>query len=485
MFNDLLKSRAVRYGTVSTLITVLVIALLVTLNTALTFLFKKYPLRIDLTRDKVFELSEDTEEFLAGLAADVDVFILNSESGFSASSPAVYFTQANEVLRRYAQHSARIRISYVDLLRNPGFASRYPDVSLEVNDILLTSGGRNRVIRAQDLFNIQSSYYGSRVLSSKAEQTMTSALLSLTGVEKTLVSVISGHGEESIVPFLDHLSLNAFEHVSQNLLTEEIRPDASLVILAAPSRDLSEEELRKLDAFLAGGKNKTVFCLASASQQPLPNLASFLAEWGIAVEAGTAFETDPGRLLGNNPYLSIADYGEEEYSKNAAGKGLLPVTVQSRPLKALFEQKLYKTVIPLLRLSPRSGVRPADTETDWQPSPADLTGDVPVMLLGRSRQTGRSGALEQTNVLVSGSIFSLDQSILSGPNIANAGYFLDVLGNLAGRERTVWVADKTLGFSQLGIAAGHVIVLVLVFMAILPLGTLIFGIVVWLRRRHR
>ncbi|MDR2482401.1 MAG: GldG family protein [Treponema sp.] len=485
MFNGLLKSRAVRYGTVSTLITVLVIALLVTLNAALTFLFKKYPLRIDLTRDKVFELSEDTEEFLSGLAADVDVFILNSEPGFSASSPAVYFTQANEVLRRYAQHSSRIRISYVDLLRNPDFASRYPDVSLSVNDILLSSGGRSRVIRAQDLFNIQSSYYGSRVLSSKAEQTMTSALLSLTGVEKTLVSVINGHGEESIAAFLDHLSLNAFEYVTQNLLTEEIQPGVSLVILAAPSRDLSEEELRKLDGFLAGGKNKTVFYLASASQQPLPNLASFLAEWGIAVGEGTAFETDAARLLGNNPYLSIADYGEEEYSKNAAEKGLLPVTVQSRPLTALFEQKLYRTVIPLLRLSPRSGVRPANTVIDWQPSPADLTGDVPVLLLSRSLQTGRSGSLEQTNVLVSGSIFSLDQSILSGPNIANAGYFLDILGNLAGRERSVWVADKTLGFSQLGIAAGHVIVLVLVFMALLPLGTLIFGVVVWLRRRHR
>jgi hypothetical protein len=483
--SGIFKRRNLRHGIVSTLITALVILIVVLLNAGLGMIFRKYPLNIDLTEDQIFEISGDTRDFLSRLDKDVEIYILNTEEQFTASSPVDYFVQANEVIRKYAQLSPRIRLTYLDLLRNPDFGSRYPSLSLKVNDILLVSGDRNRVLGSSDLFNVRNSVYGQYIMSSKAEQAMTSALLNITGNETIFVQVIGGHGEDDIGAFTGLLSLNVYEVGSLNLLTEDISPDTSLVILAAPDRDLAEEELQKLDAFLSSGNNKNLFYFASADQPGLPTLGAFLDEWGIAVDGGVAFETDRTRIFGNSVYISFADYEEEEFSKNVSERGLYAVVPQSRPLRQVFEAQRYRSVKTLLRLSPNSGIRPAGTGADWSPAPEDLGGNVPVLVLSRSLRTGLSGSMERANVLVCGSALALNESILGSPNIANSAYFLDLTDSLTGRELSIRIEDKTIGFSELGITVGKLIVIAAIFVALLPLAILVTGIVVWLRRRHK
>ncbi|GMO63656.1 MAG: hypothetical protein Ta2A_10930 [Treponemataceae bacterium] len=474
-----------RRGAVSVTVTTLVVAALVLANVVATALFAKYPLNIDLTANKVFAISQDTKDFLSKLDADVDVYVLNSETNFSASTPAEYFTQANEVIRQYAKLSPRVRVSYIDFTRNPDFGARYSDVKLKVNDILVVSGERYRALVAADLFNIRGNQYGSYVASSKAEQAMTRALLAVTSTRMDLVAVITGHDEEDVVAFTDLLKLNAYETVSLNLLTGDIPEEVTLIVLAAPARDLPAAELRKLDAYLAGGANRTFLYLAAASQPPLPNLAAFLAEWGIAVEEGIAFETDTTRIISNSAYIAILDYAESEYSKNAASRGLYPVIPNARPLRALFDASGYRTVTPLVRFSANSGIRPPDSGADWTPSRENRSPAVPALLLSRMMRSGAKSELLRSNVLVCGSSFALNQSILSSPNIANSTYFLDLLSALSAREANVRIEDKTLGFTELGATVNQVMVIALIFIALLPLTLLVTGVVVWLKRSRK
>ncbi|MDR0759468.1 MAG: GldG family protein [Treponema sp.] len=477
--------RTFRYGMMSTIITALAILAVVMLNAGLSLVFRKYPLNIDLTEDRIFEISGETRDFLDRLDKDVEIYVLNTEDRFTASSPANYFVQANEVIRKYAQLSSRIRLIYLDLLRNPDFGSRYPGLSLAVNDILLVSGERTRVLRSTDLFNIQNSAYGQYITSSRAEQTMTSAVLNITGEKQVFVAVIGGHGEADIRAFTELLSLNAYEVSSVNLLTEDIPTEISLAVLAVPDRDLTGEELRKLDAFLESGSNKNLFYFASPSQPALPNLASFLGEWGIAVDEGVAFETNPARILGDSVYISLVDYAEDRFSKNTAERGLYPVIPQSRPLRPVYEAERYRSVSTLLRMSAGSGIRPAGTGPEWVPAPEDIRGNVPVLLLSRSLRNGLLGELERANVLVCGSVFAIESSILGSPNIANSAYFLELAGSLTGREISVRIEDKTIGFSELRITRENLILIAVIFVALLPLGVLITGVVVWLRRRYK
>jgi hypothetical protein len=481
------KNRNVRYGTVSVIITITVILFIVLLNVVLTALFTKYPLNIDLTEDRIFEVSAETKKFLGSLEEDVTIYVLNPEDRFIASSPTEYFIQANEVIHKYRQLSSRVKLEYVDVVRNPDFSARYPDVTLNMNDILITSRGKNKVLTASDLFNIRTSNYGAYVSSSKAEQAMTSALLNIISSKKTLVSVISGHGEQTevIANFIELLNLNAWDTVTRNLLTEEIAPETSLVLLAAPARDLSVEELKKIDDFLEGGNDRIFFCIPSPEQQPPPNLKAFLAEWGLEAEQGTVFETNSARILNESPFFALADYGEENYSKNMAAQGLLPVIPQSRPLKQIFEASRYRETKVLICSSSTSGIRPLELPEGWQVTPAALTGNVPLLLLSTQARQNVNRDMVKAHVLLCGSVLALHPVILGNPNLANSEYFLELLGRLAAREDQIYVQDKSLGFTNLRVNELQVMVIALVFVALLPLAVFGAGIAVWLRRRHK
>lgn len=485
------KSRVFRYGIVSSVITVGVIAAVFLLNAVLSLLFARYPLNIDLTENRIFEISEETEKFLSSLDRDVTIYVLNTEDRFINSSPAEYFVQANEVIRKYSQFSRRVRLEYLDLLRNPGFGAAFPDTELKVNDILVTegrpgeTGGRYRVLSSMDLFNIRSSYYGNYVASSKAEQAMTSALLNITSGGSTVVAVSDGHGESGISEFTELLRTNAYEVSDLNLMTGNIPPETQVLIVAAPVRDFEEEELLKIDAFLENGDGRLLFYLSSAVQPPLPRLASFLAEWGIEAAPGVVFETDTDRILYNNPFIAFNDYAEEDYAKNMIQKQIRPVIPQSRPLRVLFEGRFYRSVKPLIRYSPKSGIRPLDAPEGWQPDLSRLEGNVPVLVLSSSRRNNVEGDIVENHVLVCGSVLALNQIFLGSPNIANSGYFLDLTGTLADRTDQIFIMDKTVGFTELGASLARVIVLTVIFMVLLPLAVLGAGLTVWLRRRHR
>jgi ABC-type uncharacterized transport system involved in gliding motility auxiliary subunit len=476
-----LSNRNVRYGAVSVAITLMVIFFIVFLNVVLTSLFKKYPLDIDLTEDQIFEVSSETKDFLSALKKDVTIYVLNTEDRFTSSGPTEYFIQANQVIHKYGQLSSRVKLEYIDLIRNPDFSARFPEEKFNVNDILVTSGGNVRVLTSSDLFNIRSSYYGSYVASSKAEQTMTSALLNVTSDKKFLAAVIKGYDEADLSAFLDLLKLNAWDTVELNLLTEDIPPDVSLLILARPSRDLGIPELQKLDAFLGEGRDRTLFCFADIGQPNLPNLTDFLAEWGLAVESGLVYETSNARILMSNPSVALADFAEEKYAKNASEKGLYPVIPLTRPLKVLWEAKGWRTTTTLVKSSETSAVRPLDASPDWTPDPSS----VPILALSDFYRTNPQSEALSGHVLLCGSTFALDSSMLSNLNLANSAYFLDLLGQLAKRDDQIYVQDKTLGFTELRVTGEQVALFTLIFVVLLPLAVLVAGIVVWLRRRHK
>jgi hypothetical protein len=488
------EKRNLRYGFVSVCITLVVIAVIVLFNVVLTALFKKYPLDIDLTEDRIFEISAETIGFLEELDQDVDIYVLNTESSFISGSPAEYFVQANEVIRKYAQYSPRVRLEYVDLIRNPDFPSRFPGTDAGMSDVLIVSGDRSRKLSPRDLFNIQTSYYGSYISSSKAEQAMTSALLAVTSKKSSLAALIEGHGELDVGAFTELLKMNVWETAGVNTITGSIPPEASLLILAAPERDLSVEELAKIDRFLEGGTNRVFFYLSSLSQPGLsdqpgesgfPNLDAFLAEWGLAVEGGVVFETDSDRIIGDSPYLSFADFVEDDYSKTVIAKGLYPVLPQSRPLRLVYDAQRYRKTQVLIRSSPSAGIRPPDAPLDWSPSSRDMKADIPLLALSSSTRNNVEGDIVKSHVLAGGSAAAWNPSILGNINIANSSYFLDLLGRLAGREDQLYIEDKTLGFSNLNITGLQVVILALIFIVLVPLAVLVTGIVVWLRRRHR
>jgi hypothetical protein len=494
----LFSSRNLRYGLVSVGITAAVIAVIVLLNVVLTTIFKKYPLNIDLTRERMFEISKETKDFLTSLDDDVNIYVLNTESRFTSGGQVGYFVQANEVIHKYPQYSSRVHLEYVDLIRNPDFTSRFPGSNAELNDILIVAGEKFRVLKPQDIFNIRTKndnyYYPvSYIASSKAEQALTSALLAITSKKNSLAAVVTGHGEEDVSAFTDLLKLNAWNVQTFNSLTEPIPQDADMLILSAPTRDLSTAEMKAIDDFLESGKDRVLFYLGSLgqsiqsgeeNQSSLKNIDAFLAEWGLAVDPGIVFETNSSRIVGD-PYTFLADFVEDDYSKSVVEQRLPPVLPLSRPLRIIFEGARYRTTKVLIQTSPSSGIRPADASLDWQPGDRDLASNIPLLALSTSSRNNVDGDIVSAHVVACGSVLAWNPSILEENNFANSAYFLDLLGGLTKRGDQIYIQNKSLLASNLNITESIFWASVLIFIVLIPLAVLGTGIGVWLRRRHK
>ena len=468
--------------------TVLVFVLLVIINMVAASLSARYNLSLDLTGDRIFTLSGETGDLLRALNKDVVIYILSSEDDFIAGGE--YFVQANELIKRYS-HNARITVRYVDMLREPTFPASYADLVLNAGDILIESGARKAVLTSLDLFNTvadnSSIVPRTLIVSSRVEQAVSSAILNVTVEKMIKIAVLTGHNEGSVDGFAELLQANNYEVVRQNLMTEEIDPEAAVAVLNAPARDITEDEARKLDVFLNndGRFGKTFFYLASVTQPAeLPVLDAFFEEWGFRVNPGAVFETNNARLFQTNIFMTIADYMENEYAASVIEKSLIPAIAFARPLETLFNSSGNTTTTGLLEFSDTAGVMPPDAGPDWAPGSQDASG--PILALGMGqRMTFEGTTLLVSTVLISGSETLINPQLLSEANVANAEYILGLLDRLAGREDVVHIRSKTIGSDKLPVTFAQMIWISVALTIVVPLIVVTFGIVVWLRRRHR
>src|SRR5699024_6069315 len=109
----------------------------------------------------------------------------------------------------------------------------------------------------------------------------------------------------------------AIETIS-TLLQDNIPEDTEILVLCAPINDLSTDELRKLDAYMKndGALGKQLYYAASIDQPSLPNLESFLKEWGIEYGEGVVYETDPDYQASGVPYIMTGSLASSDYTAN-------------------------------------------------------------------------------------------------------------------------------------------------------------------------
>lgn len=472
----LFQSRKFRQGSLATAIAVVVIALVIVINLVASTLTDRYSLTVDLTPEKLFSITDETKEYLSGLDRDVTVYVMSSEEDYAAA-----YLQVLEVLKKYALQSPRISLEFVDVVANPAFAQNYPNLQLSTYSILIVCGDKVRDIASYELYDYESTMYGSYPVASAAEQVLTSAILAVTSESTVNVAVVTGHNETDPAAFTSLLGSNNYLTDQVNLVTGNLDPAFSVAVISAPSRDFTEDELKRLDTFLENGGRygKTLLYLASSEGESLPNLEAFLADWGITVEPGVVYESDANRYIPGYPYIAQLDFAEDVYSERSQAEQLYPFAAYARPLRQAYDSKGSVTTEVLLQFSATSGIIRSEEdiqEPDGSP--------IPYAILSRSTSYV-GGTPLQSQVVAVGSSSFVEDFFLSTPSFANSAYMLDLLADLTGKEEGVRIQSKSLSGSPLTITSLQAIVIGLVLAIVLPLVLLITGITIWLRRRHR
>ncbi|MDE6707642.1 MAG: GldG family protein [Oscillospiraceae bacterium] len=227
---NLARRKKLKYGSVATAITCTVIAVVVLLNILVSVLVEKYPLKLDLTEEGKFEISEQSIEYLKNLEKDVNFTVLMAESNFQSSNSAM--KMVSEILEKYTQYSDKVHLSYVDPTSNPDVVNTYQEnyaASLTEGDIIVSDSSDNtklRVVNIGNLFTYDQQkyyyyyYYGSGSLEDcitgfQGEQDLTSALMYVTDANPISVGILTTANGEAL--FNTSYHTNSLSAMAQSL----------------------------------------------------------------------------------------------------------------------------------------------------------------------------------------------------------------------------------------------------------------------------
>ena len=279
--------------------------------------------RGDWTRGGLYRLSDKTIAVLRTLPRPVEVTVFRYPSRGAERGRAVagLLRELMERARRYG--GDRLQVSYIDPDREPqraeAAARRHGIGAYELSQgvVVLTSGGRARVVTEDDLVESAVDADGEAtptIRAWKGESALLSALLTVTSDDPDRICFSQGHGEPDIAAVAD----GGYATFAEQLRGEgaEVRAlarlgdlrvagpgaqgdDAAcrLLVIAEPTRALSDGELGALSAFVeAGGRLLAMpgpVFTADGRGFARIGLEAFAARFGVTL--GEALVVDPSR----------------------------------------------------------------------------------------------------------------------------------------------------------------------------------------------
>lgn len=474
-------SRRKKHGLISALITLLVAAAIVIVNVICVSLTDKFSgLTADLTDMKAFRLTDQSKELASSVSKKTMITFLSDKNTYVSMD--AYCKQTSVIAEEMARTSqGMIEVQYVDLVRNPTFAEGYADANLSTTDVIVSCGDKKKILTSYDLFNFESFTEDYRyIASSDAEQELDNAIVLVNNEQVTNAVIIKDYCSEDYSYLKSTLTTNGYTVSEVSLVNDEIPADTDLVIIYAPTRDYTEDAVKKLNSFLNnnGTYGKTLLYAADSLDVQTPHLDGLLQEYDLSLEHALVFETNTNRLdsRSQNYYDGIlCEYYSDLYTQNLPDKSIPVITGFSRPV-----YRIKAASQPLLVLSEYSGECPYDAEEATWDMQAAITGKECVLAQG---SVGTDTA--KSTIVLSGSYLPFTQAYF-GSNYSNQTYLTTMLGTLTGRDTdTITVAEKVITEFDINIDKNTSITLGFLVYALIPLLILGVGLTVYLMRRNK
>lgn len=447
-----MSRRTAMFGLNSLTTVVLVLGILGIVN----FLAMKFPKKFDLTKNKINTLSDQTEKVFRGLTQPVKlVFWAKMEER----------EKLRPLFENLKSYSTKVEVEYVDTVKEIARAK---------------SAG----IRKESTLQV---FVGTRdqQVESPTEEKITNVVIKLLKNNAPLICWITEHGEKDFESkeadgyaiAKETLTKQSYDFKKLNLVAEgKIPENCSLVMVIGPNRAFFPQEVKVIQDYLIGG-GAALFALDLNLKGPgidaSPELTKLLRNW--AIESDSALVVDPiSQKLGLEATVPIIPTFSKDspITKEMQGNSTFPLTRSFRIGKPAEGVK----VTWLTQTTPN-----AWGETNFP----GLAKGIATFDEGKDAHgplyTALSVQAKKTRMVVFGTSYvASNQWTRSGNNLdlfANAvSWLLEDESLISIRPR-----EDVGGTIQLSAAQGTIIQLVTVLF--IPSIMILFGIVVWWRRK--
>lgn len=516
------NAKKLKHGTMATVFTCVFVALLVLVNVVTTMIFDRYPVTIDLTSNKIYSVSNDTEDYVKKVNVDVQVTVFADENTYTNYSS--YNKQAVELLKNYCKLNHHITYRFVDIDSHPEIVKEYTDTISQFDIIFETKTkvdgkeiSRTRKLGMLDLLTFTDefeqqlsqsgysidvlaqqaggdlaflSYYGSYVESSNAEQAFTSALMTVTDPNPVYVTILTGRSElTQLTYFQTLLTANGYNVNTVDITSEDIPSDTDVIVIPAPKTDYLEEDITKVSDFLNndGNLGKQLLYIASYGQEDTPNLDEFLSEYGLAIGDGVICESDSGKYY-NSPCVTVASDVSDNFTQDVSTENPAILSALCRPVKTLFDEQDMVSTDAYLKSSDSAytaNVEISQTTGQVQIGDALAKGQQNYMAVGSKAKFTDDNDTLYSSVIAVGSEGLLSDTYLQYSQYQNSEYFISVINGLTGKTAGITITPKTITGNVFDITQQQKTVLKWTFCLGVPVVVLVVGIVIWVRRKNK
>ena len=478
-----------RIGFNVVVMTLSVFAVVVMVNYLGTQIFRRYYLS-SLTR---IELSSRTTSLLRSLTNRVQVTVY-------CSRDADFFGDLANLLKEYTSANPKIGIRYIDYDREPGAAEEFKikynlGASTNKNLIVFECEGRTKTVLGDTLVQNQlvqehSDTPGELALRKKpinflGELMFTGALIGVTNPKPLKAYFLEGHGEHradnandpmGYAKFAGLLRQDSIEIGPLMLLgTNTVPDDCSLLIIAGAKDAVPAIELSRIEKYLAeGGRLFALFNVFSVEHPT--GLEKVLMKWGVNVTTGIV----------KDPDYSSPPEGLDVIAFNFRVKHLLVNSLLGSRVQMILPRE-----IDALDSSaqPDNGLKAEEiifsgARSIWSNGGMTQRPGTKPLVVAVEKGAAKGVAAERgaTRILVTGdSLFLGNERIESA---ANRDFAKLAANWLVGRPVLLeGVGPKPITEYKLVVTNLELQTIQLILLVAMPGGVLLFGGLVWLRRR--
>ena len=423
-----------------------------------------------MSSTKIYEISDTTKDLLSGLNDKVDMKVLAVKKDTD--------DRIKTFISKYAALSDKINVEWIDPVLHPSALTEY---NASENTIVVSceATGKTTTISFDKILvmDMSSYYYSGNASYSEfdGDGQLTSAVNYVTSdVQKTIYKV-SGHGEAELSSTVtDLMSKNNYTLTELNLLMAgSIPDDCDLLLMNAPTNDLSENEVTLLTNYLAAG-GKVMCLLGDTSLTDFPNLASVLKVYGI--EGVDGYIADPTRCYQNQPYYIFPQLNVSGDLANGISSQMVLLT-NAHGMTLTDPTRDTITTSAFMETS-ENGY--AVTESEQKQGTYEL-GIVATETISSGDDSEESSTTEaRLNVISAGSL--IDQNITDAfSQLENAQIFMNAVSANFDGVQNLSIEAKSLGTEYNTIQHAGLFSLLVIFG--IPAVILIAGFSVWFRRR--
>ena len=464
--------RIFRNGLYSTAILAAAVVLVILINLIVQAIPSKYT-EFDLSDSGLYTLGDTSVEVAEGLTQDVTIYYL-CETG---NEDAII----TKLLDQYAAASSHIHWEQKDPAIYPTFASQYGAEQVSSGSLIIDAGTSSDVLDAADFYVYDYSDYYNYSVRFDGEQQITSALYRLTSGEASQAYYTTNHGERALSDSLvDALKAQNIQTQELNLLSSTIPDDCALLIINCPASDFTGadgavDEISMLEEYLAGGGK---ILLTTDAYYSTPNLDAVMAEFGLSRVEGLVVEGDANHSLYGYNYYLLPDYATVSESTALDGLDTNNYILMQMAQGIQITENDAVTAEPLLVTSSSAYSKVAGYEmTTTEKEDGDIDGPFDLAVWARNDDT-------EAQVIWIG-CSNMDDEVLYNSVPGNCDFLVGCAASLTGQSSDIVIDSKALEADQLTIPTGTATVMGLVFLLAVPVGLLVAGAAVTIRRRRR